>query len=60
MIKLLVSTYIKNNTYNKYIQNFKMYSIFGSWIGSSFTSMYLLNNLDKNECEKYSDFLINY
>ena len=37
-----------------------MYSIFGSWIGSSFTSMYLLNNLDKNECEKYSDFLINY
>ena len=59
MIKLLISTYIKNDTYNKYIQNVKMYSIFGSWIGSSFTSMYLLNNLDKNECEKYSYFLIN-
>jgi hypothetical protein len=60
MIKLLISTYIKNNTYNKYIQNVKIYSILSSWIGSTFISMYLLNNLDKDECDKYNDYLIQY
>ena len=25
-----------------------------------FTSIYLLNNLDKDECDKYNDYLIQY
>jgi len=60
MIKLFILTYIKNNNYNKYIGNVKIYTIFSGWITSTFTSMYLLSKTDKDVSDKYNDYLIQY
>ena len=60
MIKLFILTYIKNNNYNIYIGNVKIYTIFSGWITSTFTSMYLLSKTDKDVSDKYNDYLIQY